>query len=47
LYRLVAIYVAMDMQLEARKTAEVLAFNFPNSGWYRDAYGLLPATKTP
>lgn len=47
LYRLVAIYVAMDMQLEARKTAEVLAFNFPNSSWYRDAYGLLPATKTP
>jgi outer membrane protein assembly factor BamD len=47
LYRLVAIYTAMDMQLEARKTAEVLAFNFPNSSWYRDAYGLLPAAKTP
>jgi outer membrane protein assembly factor BamD len=41
LYRLVAIYVALDLQVEARKTAQVLAYNFPNSSWYRDAYALL------
>ena len=41
MHRLVENYLILGMDLEARKTAAVLGFNFPNTQWYRDTYGLL------
>jgi len=41
MHRLVESYLILGMDLEARKTAAVLGFNFPNTQWYRDTYRLL------
>ena len=41
LHRLVESYLALGMVSEARKTAAVLSYNYPNNSWYRDTYTLL------
>lgn len=41
LHRLVESYLALGMTEGARKTAAILGYNFPNSDWYWDTYGLL------
>jgi outer membrane protein assembly factor BamD len=41
LLRLTEAYTALGMRDEARKTAAVLGYNFPNSDWYADAYALV------
>jgi len=41
LHRLVESYLALGMVTEARKTAAVLGYNFPNNPWYWDSYTLL------
>jgi outer membrane protein assembly factor BamD len=43
LYRLVETNMALGISAEAQATAAVLGHNFPNSSWYKDAYGLLQA----
>jgi outer membrane protein assembly factor BamD len=40
LHRLVESYTALGLVDEARKSAAVLGYNFPNNEWYRDSYGL-------
>ncbi len=41
LYRLVESYLAMGVPAEARKSAAVLAANYPASKWYERAYELM------
>jgi outer membrane protein assembly factor BamD len=41
LERLVEIYLKLGLTDEARRTAAVLAYNYPGSVWYRDAYSKL------
>ncbi|CAN5143071.1 outer membrane protein assembly factor BamD [soil metagenome] len=41
LYRLTESYLALGVRSEAQTAAAVLGHNFPDSDWYRDAYGLL------
>jgi outer membrane protein assembly factor BamD len=41
LLRLTESYTALGLREEARKTAAVLGYNFPNSEWYADAYALV------
>lgn len=41
LHRLTEIYLTLGLQDEARRTAEVLGYNFPGSPWYQDSYALL------
>jgi len=41
LYRLVETNMALGIETEAQATAAVLAHNFPNSPWYKNAYALL------
>jgi outer membrane protein assembly factor BamD len=41
LYRLVETNMALGIESEAQATAAVLAHNFPNSPWYKNAYALL------
>ena len=41
LHRLVESYLALGMVSEARKTAAVLGYNYPNNPWYWDTYTLL------
>lgn len=41
LYRLTEAYLAMGIVDEAQTAAAVLGHNFPDSSWYKDAYGLL------
>jgi outer membrane protein assembly factor BamD len=41
LERLVEIYLKLGLTDEARRTAAVLAYNYPGSPWYRDAYAKL------
>ena len=41
LERLTEIYLKLGLTDEARRTAAVLAYNYPGSVWYRDAYGKL------
>jgi outer membrane protein assembly factor BamD len=41
LERLVEIYLKLGLTDEARRTAAVLAYNYPGSVWYRDAYAKL------
>ncbi|MGH6944587.1 MAG: outer membrane protein assembly factor BamD [Geminicoccaceae bacterium] len=41
LHRLTEAYTALGVSDEARKTAAVLGYNFPNSRWYRDSYALV------
>lgn len=40
LERLTEAYLALGIDDEARKTAAVLGYNYPNSSWYKDAYRL-------
>jgi len=41
LYRLVECYLALGIVDEAQAAASVLGHNYPESEWYRDAFGLL------
>ncbi|MBW4023154.1 MAG: outer membrane protein assembly factor BamD [Proteobacteria bacterium] len=41
LERLVEVYLKLGLTDEARRTAAVLAYNYPGSSWYRDAYAKL------
>lgn len=41
LYRLVECYLALGIVDEAQAAASVLGHNFPDSEWYKDAYGRL------
>lgn len=41
LLRLTEAYTALGIDGEARKSAAVLGYNFPNSDWYTDAYALV------
>jgi outer membrane protein assembly factor BamD len=41
LHRLTEIYLALGLKDEARKTASVLGYNYPGSGWYEDSYNNL------
>lgn len=50
LHRLTEAYLALGVTDEARKTAAVLGYNFPNSSWYKDSYKLFggaPNTTEP
>jgi outer membrane protein assembly factor BamD len=38
LHRLTEIYLILGLRDEARKTASVLGYNYPGSGWYEDSY---------
>ena len=38
LHRLTEIYLILGLRDEARKTAAVLGYNYPGSGWYEDSY---------
>ncbi len=44
LLRLTEAYTALGIDDEARKTAAVLGYNFPQSDWYADAYKLVRKT---
>ena len=41
LYRLVEIYYALGMLEDAKKTASVIGYNYPNSQWYKFSYNLV------
>jgi len=43
LYRLTEAYLAMGIVDEAQTSAAVLGHNFPESPWYKDAFGLMKA----
>lgn len=45
LHRLTECYLSLGMTEEARRTAAVLGYNFPDSSWYRDSYALLQSGK--
>jgi outer membrane protein assembly factor BamD len=38
LHRLTEVYLTLGLKDEARKTASVLAYNYPGSVWYEDSY---------
>jgi outer membrane protein assembly factor BamD len=38
LHRLTEIYLTLGLRDQARKTASVLGYNYPGSGWYEDSY---------
>ncbi len=38
LHRLTEIYLLLGLREQARKTASVLAYNYPGSSWYEDSY---------
>ena len=41
LHRLVEIYYSLGMIDDAEKTASVIAYNYPESKWYKYSYELL------
>jgi len=41
LYRLVEIYYSLGMIEDAKKTASVIGYNYPNSKWYAYSYNLV------
>lgn len=41
LYRLTAAYLALGLKEEAKRSAAVLGYNYPDSKWYHRAYSLL------
>ncbi len=43
LERLTEIYLRLGLKEEAKRTAAVLAYNYPGSPWYRDSYRQLAA----
>ena len=45
LFRLVEIYYILGMLEDAKKTASIISFNYPDSKWYKYAYNLLVAKK--
>jgi outer membrane protein assembly factor BamD len=45
LLRLTEGYTALGIGDEARKTAAVLGYNFPQSDWYADAYALVGGSR--
>ena len=47
LMRLTEAYTALGIDDEARKTAAVLGYNFPQTGWYAEAYALVGGSQTP
>jgi outer membrane protein assembly factor BamD len=38
LHRLTEVYLKLGLKDEAKKTAAVLGYNYPGSGWYEDSY---------
>jgi outer membrane protein assembly factor BamD len=44
LFRLVECYMALGITSEAQTAAAILGHNFPDSPWYKDAYGLLQSS---
>lgn len=48
LARLVECYYALGLNEEAKRTAAVLGYNYPNNKWYQSTYSLITAgTETP
>ncbi len=47
LHRLVECYLALGLEEEARRTAAVLGYNFPNDKWYARSYALLQGKPLP
>ena len=45
LYRLTATYLALGLRDEAKRSAAVLGYNYPESEWYKKAYDLLDDKK--
>jgi len=45
LERLVEVYLALGLKDQARQTASVLGYNYPDSQWYRYAYANLRDNK--
>lgn len=45
LYRLSEAFTALGLPNEARKSAAVLGYNFPETNWYGDAYALLDGSQ--
>jgi outer membrane protein assembly factor BamD len=45
LHRLVEIYFSLGLMDEAKKTASVIAYNYPDSKWYSYSYNLLTKNK--
>ena len=41
LHRLVEVYYILGMEEDAKKTASVIAYNYPNSIWYKYSYELI------
>jgi len=41
LHRLTEVYLKLGLKDEAKKTAAVLGYNYPGSGWYEDSYANL------
>ena len=46
LFRLIEIYYILGMTEDAKKTAAIISFNYPESQWYRYAYNLLIEKKS-
>jgi outer membrane protein assembly factor BamD len=46
LERLTEAYYAMGLKGEAQKTAAVLGYNYPDSEWYKDAYGVMQGERS-
>ncbi len=47
LHRLTEAYLSLGLTDEARRTAAVLGYNFPNSTWYEDSYALINGEPEP
>lgn len=47
LYRLLEIYLTLGLLEEAKKTASIIAFNYPGSKWYKYSYDLLINENNP
>ena len=45
LYRLVEIYYILGLKEDAKKTAAVIGYNYPDSKWYKYSYEILNETK--
>ncbi|MBI1214474.1 MAG: outer membrane protein assembly factor BamD [Alphaproteobacteria bacterium] len=45
LERMVECYLSLGLREEAKKTAAILGYNYPDSTWYKDAYRLLKKSK--
>lgn len=47
LHRMTESYLALGIPAEARKTAAILGYNFPESRWYKDTYALVGDNGAP